>query len=289
VAFAFHRAAITKRVRPQQRAVFTEAERLEREMVRAILDEIRALQGSVKLQEIAQVLDVASPDEVLQLLNAQGTAGIGVSLEPKIVDGAAAGAKIAAKELGKVVVLDMRRPHFQRWLKDHMGELIKQTTGTSMRALRATLTDGINRGRHPMRLAKDLKQSIGLTEPHAKAVDKLRAKLEADGVSAARADKQVERYRQKLLRHRARNIARTESMQSLSHGRQALWEQLTADDAWPGDKPPKKSWLTSEDEATCPICAPMNNVTVEINETWSIGEPAFAHPSCRCTASLVDQ
>ena len=272
------RDRMAKRVHPRQRAVYTAADRIERDMERALLEQIKALQAEGKLSEIAQAIQVASPEEVLELVNARGVKGIGTVLEPHVVNGAAAGAQVAAKELGRVLVLDMRRPHFQRWLREHMSTMVNQTSGTSIGALKATLRDGINRGRHPMRLAKDLKQSIGLTEPHAKAVAKLRAKLEADGVPAGRADKQVEAYRQKLIRYRARNIARTESMQSVSAGRQKLWEQLTADDAWPDERPPKKSWLTSLDEATCEICQPMNGQRREINETWDVGEPSFAHP-----------
>ena len=272
------RDRMAKRVHPRQRAVYTASDRIERDMERALLEQIKALQAEGKLSEIAQVIQVASPEEVLELVNARGVKGIGTVLEPHVVNGAAAGAQVAAKELGRVLVLDMRRPHFQRWLREHMSTMVNQTSGTSIGALKATLRDGINRGRHPMRLAKDLKQSIGLTEPHAKAVAKLRAKLEADGVPAGRADKQVEAYRQKLIRYRARNIARTESMQSVSAGRQKLWEQLTADDAWPDERPPKKSWLTSLDEATCEICQPMNGQRREINETWDVGEPSFAHP-----------
>ena len=287
--FAFHRAAITKRVRPKQRAVFTEAKRLEADMTRAIVAEIRALQGDVSLKEIAEAIGVASPDEVLELLNAQGTAGIGTSLEPKIVEGAATGAKLASKELGQVVVLDMRRPHFNRWLKDHMGEMIKQTTGTSIDALNVTLRDGIKRGRHPMNLARDLKGSIGLTEPHAKAVARRRAQLLADGMPEAQVDKVIARYREKLLRYRARNIARTEAHTAINRGRKGLWDQLTDDDAWPGDKPPLQSWLTSLDEMVCPICRPLNGQRRPLGGSWGPVEAPPRHPSCRCTVVLVDQ
>lgn len=287
--FAFHRSKLAKRVRPQQRAVFTESERIRKAMVQAVRDEVRAMQGGVKLQEVAQLVQVADPAEVLELLNAQGVKGIGTSLEPHMVDGAAGGARIAAKELGQVVVLDMRRPHFRAWLKGHVAELVKQTSGTSMDALKATLKDGINRGRHPMKLARDLRSSIGLTEPHAKAVAKRRAQLLADGMSNEKTESIVERYRTKLINYRANNIARTESITAVSRGRKELWDQLSADDAWPGKKPPLMSWSTSLDEMVCEICAPLNGQRRPLNGRWDVGDAPPAHASCRCSVVLVEQ
>ena len=285
MTFAFHKARKpSRRARAKQKAVFVESEKLEQGMARTILDEVKALQGEAKLKDIARLISEAPPEQVLELMNEQGVLGIGTSLEPQLVQGASAGAKTAAAELGKVVVIDMRRPGFQSWLSTTMGNLVKDTTGTSMDALRTTLTDGIQRGRNPLKLAKDLKQSIGLTDPHAKAVIRRRADLIAQGVSEARADELTERYREKLLKLRARTIARTESLQAVNGGREQLWQQLVEEGAF--EEGQEKEWLTAGDERTSEEHAAWEGMKVPVGEDFPQGAPP-TRPNCRCTVVLA--
>lgn len=282
--FAFHPVAKAKRPRARQRAVFVESDKLEPGMVRTVLDEVKKLRGDVDVKELARLIPTAEPAEVLELMNAKGVTGIGTSLEPAIVEGAKAGAKTAAKELGKVLVLDMRRPGFKRWLKGHMGALIKETSGTSMGALRATLTDGINRGRNPLKLAKDLRDTIGLTEPHARAVAKRSADLLAQGLPQAKVDKLTEKYREKLLKLRARTIARTESLAAVNNGRQELWNQLIEDGAF--EEGQEKEWSTAGDDAVSDEHQEWDGMKVLVTEEFPQGNPP-TRPNCRCTVVLV--
>jgi hypothetical protein len=50
-------------------------------------------------------------------------------------------------------------------------------------------------------------------------------------------------------------------------------------------------WHTANDDLTCPICAPLNNIVVKAGESFGDngqGQPVYnepAHPYCRCTTS----
>ena len=49
-----------------------------------------------------------------------------------------------------------------------------------------------------------------------------------------------------------------------------------------------KRWNTAVDELVCPICGPLHNVVVGINETFPGGyQNPPAHPNCRCGLTPV--
>jgi len=292
MAFAAHPAKITKRVLPRQRAIFVAADRVEDKMARRIRAEIRDLQADVNLSEVAKLVQVADEEgEVYRALNAKGTEGIATAVSEELATGMEAGGKIAAKELGRVVVLDMTRPHLNKWLENHTGELITNIGKTSREAVKVTLRDGILRGRHPTRLARDLRDNLGLTAPQAKAVARRRASLLADGVSQGRVDQIVGQYTDKLIKQRARVIAHHESMDAVNRGRFELWKQLVDEGALPENV--QRIWDTAADDAVCDICAPMDQQKRGLGEAFEGGDGSViggapAHVGCRCTERIAD-
>jgi hypothetical protein len=116
----------------------------------------------------------------------------------------------------------------------------------------------------------------------------------------------------RLLKRRAENIARTETIRAANMGTQFGWD--AAADA--GLLPPgtQKVWIATEDSRTCPICAVLDGNTVDLGGNFDVSVEATAftiegeeirvtatrpmkrssttrtppaHPSCRCTLGLV--
>ncbi len=87
---------------------------------------------------------------------------------------------------------------------------------------------------------------------------------------------------------RAEMIARTETMRASNEGQQEAWDQAVTAGLLTGNE--QQEWITADDEATCPICDPMDGVTVGLDEMFEVdgdeidGPPA--HPNCRCTLGL---
>lgn len=88
---------------------------------------------------------------------------------------------------------------------------------------------------------------------------------------------------------RAETIARTETMRASNAGQQLAWDQAAMQGLLSGNE--QKEWIVTPDDRLCPICEPMDGVTVDLDESFDvdgeeIDEPP-AHPNCRCTTGLV--
>jgi len=283
--------AVPRRTRPvpKQRALFAEAAQLEKRMMAQLASELRALQDDVSLSSMARHLQLAQTNAVVSLVDDAGARATFVELEPLLEDGIKAAAKITAG--GDAVAFDAVQPKIKIWLKEHTAKLVKETTKTTREAIRSMVERGVDSGRHPMRLAKDIKSVIGLDERSAIAVDRRREYLLRKLDDPTRANKLADKYADKLLTRRAENIARTEALRSISHGQKALWEQLQEEGAL-GAKA-MREWDSSGDSAVCEICEPMNGTRIAIGAQWRLPDgtmvdvPNESHPSCRCVEILV--
>jgi len=74
---------------------------------------------------------------------------------------------------------------------------------------------------------------------------------------------------------RAELIGTTEVTRAFAEGNQVAWKQSKVIQ--------KKEWRTAADERVCPICGPLHEEQVPIDEPFSNGEMVPpAHPRCRC-------
>jgi SPP1 gp7 family putative phage head morphogenesis protein len=80
--------------------------------------------------------------------------------------------------------------------------------------------------------------------------------------------------------NRARTIAVTETTRAYAEGNMAAWRESKVIQ--------RRRWNTNVDEAVCPICGPLHNVVVGLNESYpgGLSEPP-AHPNCRCWITPV--
>jgi SPP1 gp7 family putative phage head morphogenesis protein len=79
---------------------------------------------------------------------------------------------------------------------------------------------------------------------------------------------------------RAELIATTETTRAFAEGNIRTWREVGIIR--------KKEWLTSQDERVCPICGPLHEKVVELEEEFAPGIFAPpAHPRCRCSIAPV--
>lgn len=111
-----------------------------------------------------------------------------------------------------------------------------------------------------------------------------RAKIEREGLSTERIADLVGRYRERLLQDRAEAIAESEAMRAANFGAQELWRQLAERGLIEPET--RRQWLC--DAGACGVCAPLDGVTVAIDEPFPGGlEPGAVHPHCRCEHLLL--
>lgn len=263
---------------------------VERRILRPLLSALLALQGGVSLAALARAAASEREEDVLEAARVERLDGIIASLADPLAIGVVEGGRYAARDFAGRVVLDMGRPKIAAWLRDHAAELVQQVGDTSREALRTVLQDGILRGRHPRRMAEDLRQVVGLHDRQAAAVARRRAHLLGQGIPEARVQEVTDRYAGQLLRQRVRLIAHNESMTAVSHGRHELWGQLQEEGGLEPDA--QREWLTSGDEGVCEICGPMQGQRRGLREPYTTGDGGQvdhppAHAGCRCTEALV--
>ena len=129
-----------------------------------------------------------------------------------------------------------------------------------------------------VKLARELKDGLGLDSNREKSLAKFKAQLEKDGVTGADFDKAVEKERLRLIDERAKVIAQNEMGNALEAGAlaQAHSEECT-----------HKGWICEPN--ACGDCqANQAQGVIPINEPFSTGDDtAGAHPHCFCSVYFV--
>lgn len=74
---------------------------------------------------------------------------------------------------------------------------------------------------------------------------------------------------------RAQTIAQTETTQAAAEGAEVAYRASGVVEKW--------TWATAADERVCPICAPLEGVTVNMGDEFAPGiTKPYAHVNCRC-------
>ena len=194
-------------------------------------------------------------------------------------------------------------PQVLRAAQELTANLIRGVGLETKMAVRRIIFNSIRDGVAPRDAAKLIKQTLGLSTRQALAVDRLRAGLVGDGVSVSRVDRQVKTYSERLLKDRALNVARTETMLAANRGQQLLWSE--AQNAGIVGQDFRQRWLVTPDDRLCSRCAPMSGKSVQLGYLFretergvlpskrtpvagaSVQSPPL-HPRCRCTLVAVD-
>lgn len=146
---------------------------------------------------------------------------------------------------GSAVRFDVTNPHALAYAQQNRYELVHEITSDQRGVLSGVMADGAQRGANPREMARDLRDSIGLTSSQEDAVRSYRRAIEAgdwsnalrrelrdgrsdrmlrklrdsDGtVTGEQIDTLVEGYRRNYVAFRAETIARTESSRNVHAG-----------------------------------------------------------------------
>jgi len=174
--------------------------------------------------------------------------------------------------IAKFNQLDKRISQF---VEERAAELIRDVDETTRRALRKTIVDAIDGQIGRVKLAQQLRASVGMTRRQAAT----RAKVEAE-----KGRKAAERYEAKAIRDRAQTIAITETLRAANEGQVRLWDQQIAAGNLP--QTAARVWIALDD--ACPVCAPLNGQTAPVRGSFPGGlSGPPAHPRCKCAQGLT--
>lgn len=205
--------------------------------------------------------------------------------------------KIPKDEDKKRLVFSLDNPHSKKWAKMQSALLVTEVCGNTRKAIRGVISDGFARNRTVAQMARDLRGYkdksgkfhrgvIGLHSRDSGAVSGYMQRLLDKDVPVERAQELSSRYAQRLLNRRGATIARTETAMAQTHGALLAWREAEQKNII--SKRSLKKWVTAWDERTCPVCAPLHNVTVKLGEEFPGGfDGPPAHPNCRCALSII--
>jgi hypothetical protein len=256
------------------------AERIERlldtaepELRTAFLGMVAQIRSSLTLEAVADAIERGELEKALEAaLRAVPMLG------EAYVDQFIAAARDTARELGVAlgevsVVFDQTNVGAVNAMNENKLRLIRGFSEDQRATTRNVLARAIGEGTNPIEAARSLRNSIGLTPRQAQAVANYRRALEtldrdalqrllrdkrfdrtvaaaiADNkpLTRAQVDKLVERYSERMLKHRAEVIARTEALRSVHQGAEEMYRQAIAS----GDLRPdmlSREWNTARDE-----------------------------------------
>ena len=194
----------------------------------------------------------------------------------------------SATQLADIVVeVTESHPQAVLWASRHAGQLITGVTEETRRAVRAIIARAIGEGGPPRVIAQDFADIVGLDARSAGAVVNYRRALE-DALAAERPpralqaryrlapgrlpagaprtiggqiDALVEQYRDRLLRRRGENIARTEIQRAAHQGQEIVWQEtfLRRPDL---RRRARRVWIATEGPRTCALCRALHGQTI---------------------------
>ena len=185
-------------------------------------------------------------------------------------------------------------PYSLEWIVNRsLGLIDEGITQTQIKTIQRIFEYSFERGFRGKELVEEIKSNIGLTSREYQAVLNRRALHQKLGVPKKRIKVLVNEYQEKLLKARAKRIARTETIMAQSQGRNTAW-QLAQDSGEIADV--QRMWVSApaspNPSRPCEICLELDGKTAKIGEQYEsmfVG-PLFgppAHPGCRCTETLM--
>jgi len=185
------------------------------------------------------------------------------------------------------------------YARTRSSQLVREISDSNQLAIRRVIAAAYSEPATVDTIARRLESVIGLHSRYGQAVLRfedrnfrsfIREGMDTDAARARASDMAV-RYRNKLVRSRARTIARTELQAANNFSRIAGWQGSF--DAGLLDARSTKRWITapmaSRYGPPCPICL---RISGEEPVPWdgvfsNGGAMPPAHPNCRCTAIIL--
>ena len=156
-------------------------------------------------------------------------------------------------------------------------------------AVRETIARSIEEGWSIPQTVKELQASIGLTAGYVRALGNYEKGLKARQLAPGKIKTMVAKYKDRLLKQRARTVARTQVTSALNQGRYADWGRKIHGGTLSGGK--MVEWVTTPDDRLCEMCSPLSGLKVPYGQPFSTSVGTVLHPplhpNCRCTVMIA--
>ncbi len=216
---------------------------------REFMAALRAIQGSISLDELAVLLEQARFAEAFQVISLAAARLGSVWVEQFVAAGVDTANFLTAQDI--VIGFDQTNTRAVQAMRSNQLRLVTNFTEQQRRATQAALLDGIQRGENPREIARAFRNSIGLTEQQERWVRNYERQLRdldrgalarelrdsrfdrtvrgaidrGEPLTQAQVDKMVDQYRKRALKLRSETIARTEGLRVAHEGTDEMYRQ----------------------------------------------------------------
>ena len=219
------------------------------------LDVVRYLRQRNGLEDVAARIEAGDPEGAIQGVE-DAAAKYATAIDAVYREAATQEAAWLDDQVETALIrFDQANPYAVQWAETNKLDLVRDLTTEQRDTIRQVITEGIKRGDNPLTVARDLRESIGLTpqqeqwaQNYRRALeqgdwsdalgrelsdgrtDRTVARLQRDGgtMTQEQIDTAVSRYRDNLHEMRAEAIARTEGLRSLHAGSEEALRQAIA-------------------------------------------------------------
>lgn len=306
-------------------------DRMEPKMAKAFRDAIRDLEGSIPDNVLVDLVERGDIDSIVALLGNEAINTSFQSFAAQYSETVLAGAALAADLQPAVIgpsgravnfVFNATNPKLSDFAQQNAAKRIREVGEDVRQVARTVVQRGTVAGDNPIKTARAIRDSIGLTARQEQAVANYRRYLEnldrtaldrtlrdrrfdrtveraireGSPLSDAQIEKMAKRYREKFIKHRSEVIARTESTRAIQGAQQELMQSYI-DDGLIEAQQVRRYWHHTQDERTRAehrMIAGMNPNGVGMEESFQTplgplrypGDPAGTAANvanCRCT------
>ena len=160
--------------------------------------------------------------------------------------------------------LNITSPTVLEAARKHSANLVTNVNSQTKNAIRHIVFESIRDGVPPVKAARRIREVVGLTKRDAIALERFRS-------VKGRTEKQGTTYAKKLLKRRAENIARTETVKASTTGQQNAWKEMTRNNLIDMRRF-RQRWIVTSDDRLCSLCAPMEGKIVSLDMPFTSAE-----------------
>lgn len=184
---------------------------------------------------------------------------------------------------------NLTNPYAVKFASQHAAESTPNLTEEARQAIRLIVTRAFVEGGHPYQQAREIVKYLQLTPEEKRSVEAERTRVEGKRYKVERLNKALGRFAGKLLRDRARIIARTETATASNRGQFAGWHEA-AKKGFLNPSATMRVWIASGDPDTCAACMSMRDRPATLLEPFDtpLGPRLTPpmHDGCRCSMGL---
>jgi hypothetical protein len=149
-------------------------------------------------------------------------------------------------------IIGPTNPTTLAWVQQYVGQQIVEIGTNTLANVRTIVHNGFVQARTVDQIARDLREHIGLTSRQGQALQRLRQVLTEEGIAPRRIEERVAARGRRMLRDRARNIARHEALEAVHNGQLLNWQAAEQQGLW--DPRFRRVFILTPDDRLCPSC-----------------------------------